>query len=87
MRKLIFELIWSFGTLFWALIGWRSRRLSERYNAWTSRLRSRNANLNPPPSPRMLEANIRIMTWIIRVTAVWFALFSLLALTAALLSK
>jgi hypothetical protein len=87
MRKLLFELIWTCGFLFWALVYWRARRLSERYNAWTTRLRGRNARLSPPPTPRMLEANTRIMTWIIRGSAIWFALFSLLALAAAAFSK
>jgi hypothetical protein len=35
----------------------------------------------------MLEVNTRIMTWIIRLAAAWFALLSVLALLMALLSR
>jgi hypothetical protein len=87
MRKLLFDLIWGCGAAFWIAVGWQSHRLSTRYNAWTTRMRSRSASLSPPPTPRMLEANTRIMTWIIRVAAAWFVALSLLALAAGVLAK
>ena len=87
MQKFIFELVWGCGTIFWGWVCWRSRPLSVRYNGWTTRLRSRYARISPPPPPRMLEVNTRIMTWIIRLAAAWFALLSVLALLMALLSR
>jgi hypothetical protein len=87
MRKLLFEVIWGCGALFWLAVGWQSHRLSVRYDAWTTRMRSGSRSLSPPPTPKMLEANTRIMTWIIRVAAAWFVALSLLALAAGLLGK
>jgi hypothetical protein len=52
-----------------ALIGmavvFRSRQLSERYNAWTTKVRQRNPRMNIPPTPEMLALNTKIMTGLI----------------------
>jgi len=87
MRKLLFELIWGCGALFWGFVCWRSRQLSLRYNAWTTRMRIRFGRDGAAPTPRTLEVNTRIMAWIIRIAAAWFALLSVLALLMAQLAK
>jgi hypothetical protein len=87
MRKIVFELVWGCGAVFWVAVCWRARALSARYNGWTARLRTRFPQWNPPPTPRMLETNTRIMTWIVRLMGLWFALLSALALAAGLASR
>jgi len=54
--------------------------LSIRYNAWTTGLRERHPNFNPPPTPEWRARNTKIMTVIFRVAGVFFVLFSLLTL-------
>lgn len=87
MRKLLFEIVWGCGALFWGFVCWRSRVLSVHYNGWTTRMRIRFGRDGVPPTPRMLEVNTRIMAWIIRIAAAWFALLSVFALLMALLGK
>ena len=87
MRKLLFEIVWGCGALLWGYVCWRSRSLSVRYNAWTARMRIRFGRDGVPPTPRVLEVNTRIMAWIIRIAAAWFALLSVFALLMALLGK
>jgi hypothetical protein len=87
MRKLLFELVWACGALFWGFVCWRSRSLSVRYNAWTTQMRFRFGRDGARPTPRMLEVNTRIMAWIIRIAGAWFALLSVLALVMAQMGK
>jgi len=68
----------------WALIGlallfWATP-LSIRYNAWTTGLRERHPNFNPPPTPEWRVRNTKIMTVIFRLAGVFFVLLSLLTL-------
>jgi uncharacterized membrane protein YjgN (DUF898 family) len=49
-----------------ALIFWAAP-LSARYNAWTTRLRERHPNFNPPPTPEWRARNTKIMTVVFRV--------------------
>jgi hypothetical protein len=51
----------GFALIFWAA------PLSNRYNAWTIRIRERHPNINPPPSPEWRARNTKIMTVIFRV--------------------
>ena len=41
--------------------------LSRRYNAWTTSLRERHPNFNPPPTPKWRARNTLIMTIVFRV--------------------
>jgi hypothetical protein len=54
--------------------------LSLRYNAWTTGLRERHPNINPPPTPEWRARNTRIMTIMLRVVGVFFVLLSILTL-------
>jgi hypothetical protein len=56
--------------------------LSERYNAWTTRLRARNPNLNPPPTPEWRARNTKIMAVIFRFAGAFFLLRAALEWTA-----
>ena len=87
MRKLLFEIVWGCGALFWSFACWRSRALSAHYNGWTTRMRIRFGRDGAAPAPRTVEVNTRIMAWIIRIAAGWFALLSVLALVMAELAK
>ncbi|MGA8538904.1 MAG: hypothetical protein WB566_05360 [Terriglobales bacterium] len=62
-----------------ALIYWASP-LSIRYNAWTTGLRERHPNFNPPPTTEWRARNTKIMTVIFRVAGVFFVLRSVLML-------
>jgi hypothetical protein len=70
-------LIWGagyamFGT---ALLIWAAP-LSIRYNAWTTRLRERHPNMNPPPTPEWRARNTKIMTILFRVAGVFSLIMS-----------
>src|SRR5438270_8320445 len=41
--------------------------LSKKYNAWTTRVRERHPNVNPPPTPEWRSRNTRIMTILFRI--------------------
>lgn len=56
-----------------ALVFWAAP-LSRRYNAWTTRLRERHPNFNPPPTPEWRRRNTTILTVIFRVVGV-FSIF------------
>jgi hypothetical protein len=56
--------------IFWAA------PLSVRYNAWTTRLRERHPNINPPPTPEWRARNTRIMTIIFRVAGLFLIVLS-----------
>jgi uncharacterized membrane protein YjgN (DUF898 family) len=59
-----------------ALLVW-ARPLSVRYNAWTTGLRERHPNFNPPPTPEWRARNTKIMTVMFRVVGVFLALLSI----------
>jgi hypothetical protein len=61
--------------------------LSARYNAWTTGLRERHPNINPPPTPEWRARNTKIMTVIFRVAGVFFVLLSLMQLLPLISAK
>jgi hypothetical protein len=58
-----------------ALVCW-AKPLSMRYNAWTTGLRERHPNINPPPTPEWRARNTKIMTVMFRVFGVFLLLLS-----------
>jgi len=58
-----------------ALVCW-AKPLSLRYNAWTTSLRERHPNINPPPTPIWRARNTKIMTVMFRVFGVFLLLLS-----------
>jgi hypothetical protein len=62
-----------------ALIYW-ARPLSVRYNAWTTRLRERHPDFNPPPTPDWRARNTTIITVMLRIAGVLLLLLSVLTL-------
>lgn len=61
--------------------------LSIRYNAWTTRVRERHPNLNPPPTPEWRARNTKIMTVIFCVAGVFLILMSIAYLLPLVSSK
>ena len=53
-----------------------STPLSVRYNAWTTGLRERHPNINPPPTPERRARNSKIMAVMFRVAGVFLVLIS-----------
>jgi hypothetical protein len=80
MHKTLLTLAWGSLAVIGAVIFTNSRKLSLRYNAWTTDLRTRRTYINPPPTPKMRETNTRIMTWIIRLGSLWMVLLCLFLL-------
>jgi len=66
-----------------AIFYW-SKLLSKKYNAWTTRLRTKFSSINPPPTPQMAELNYKVMLYLIRICGV--SLFAGAALAALALS-
>jgi hypothetical protein len=66
--------------LTYAVIGlalvWWAKPLSLRYNAWTTGLRERHPNFNPPPTPVWRARNTKIMTVMFRLLGVFLLLLS-----------
>ncbi len=62
------------GLIYWAA------QLSSRYNAWTTRLRERHPNINPPPTPEWRARNTKIMTVMFRALGIFFVLLSIMYL-------
>ena len=62
------------GLVYWAV------PLSLRYNAWTTRLRERHPNFNPPPTPEWRARNTKIMTVMFRVLGIFFVVLSIMYL-------
>lgn len=62
-----------------ALLMW-ARYLSLKYNAWTTNLRERHSNINPPPTPEWRTRNTTIMTVMFRIIGVFVLLISCLHL-------
>jgi hypothetical protein len=58
----------------------RAAPLSVRYNAWTTGLRERHPNINPPPTPEWRARNTKIMTIMFRVLGVVLAVLSIMYL-------
>jgi len=54
--------------------------LSLRYNAWTTGLRERHPNINPPPTPEWRARNTKIMRVIFRVAGIFFVVLSIMYL-------
>src|SRR5271169_5272178 len=61
---------------------WWAKPLSLRYNAWTTGLRERHPNINPPPTPEWRARNTKIMTVLFRIAGAFFLLLSALTLLA-----
>lgn len=61
------------------LIFWATP-LSIRYNAWTTGLRERHPNINPPPTPEWRARNTKIMTVMFRIFGVFLVLLSIMYL-------
>ena len=62
------------------LLVYYARPLSVRYNAWTTRLRERHSNFNPPPTAEWQTRNTKIMAVYFRVAGVFFLFLSLFTL-------
>jgi hypothetical protein len=58
-----------------AAIYWATQ-LSERYNAWTTKLRERYPHINPPPTDEWRGKNTRIMVWLFRIAGAFCALLA-----------
>jgi hypothetical protein len=57
-----------------------AKPLSIRYNTWTTALRTRHPNFNPPPTPEWRARNTRIMTVLFRVIGAFFLVMGVLYL-------
>jgi hypothetical protein len=62
----------GFVLLYWAA------PLSVRYNAWTTGVRQRHPNFNPPPTPEWRQRNTKIMTVMFRVAGAFLLVLSVL---------
>ena len=74
MSKTSFTLLLVCLTLLGASLLYWSRKLSVRYNAWTTSFRERHPHTNPPPTPQKRELNAKIMTWLFRLLGAIFLL-------------
>jgi hypothetical protein len=61
--------------------------LSLQYNAWTTALRERHPNVNPPPTPEWRTRNTKIMTVIFRIAGAFFLLLSIVYLLPLINTK
>ncbi len=68
------------------LIVWAAP-LSLRYNAWTTRLRERHPNFNPPPTPEWRARNTKIMTVIFRVLGALLVVLAVMLLLPLIVAK
>lgn len=68
---------WGCVAVIGATLLFRATTLSARYNAFTTRLRERHPNINPPPTPEWRERNTLIMTWMFRVFGALLLLISI----------
>jgi hypothetical protein len=69
-----------------ALVVWATP-LSIRYNAWTTGLRERHPNVDPPPTPEWRARNTKIMTVMFRVVGVFLVLLSIMYLLPLIATK
>jgi hypothetical protein len=65
----------------------RAAPLSVRYNAWTTGLRERHPNVNPPPTAEWRARNTKIMTVMFRVVGVFLFLLSVMYLLPLIVAK
>lgn len=63
---MIWVLCFGYAVVGFVLLYWATP-LSVRYNAWTTGIRQRHANFNPPPTPESRQRNTKIMTAMFRV--------------------
>lgn len=68
-------------------LAFRAASLSVSYNAWTTGLRERHPNFNPPPTPEWRARNTKIMTVMFRVAGVFLILLSILYLLPLIAPK
>lgn len=78
--RFITILIWACAALGGLVVCIYARRLSLRYNAWTTALRTRRPDFNPPPTPKARERNTKIMIWLFRILGIWVFVLALLVL-------
>jgi hypothetical protein len=69
-----------------ALILWATP-LSIRYNAWTTDLRERHPNINPPPTPEWRARNTKIVTVMFRVVGMFLVVVSIMYLLPLIVAK
>jgi hypothetical protein len=69
-----------------ALVVWATP-LSIRYNAWTTGLRERHPNINPPPTPEWRLRNTKIITVMFRVLGPCLVLLSIMYLLPLIVTK
>jgi hypothetical protein len=69
-----------------ALVVWATP-LSISYNAWTTCLRERHPNINPPPTPEWRLRNTKIMTILFRVMGLFLVLLSIMYLLPLIVTK
>jgi len=61
--------------------------LSVRYNAWTTSLRERHPDFNPPPTPEWRGRNTKIMTVLFRIAGVFSVFLSIIHLLPLIITK
>jgi uncharacterized membrane protein YjgN (DUF898 family) len=69
-----------------ALVVWATP-LSIRHNAWTTSLRERHPDINPPPTPEWRALNTKIMTVLFWVVGVFLVLLSITVLLPMIVNK
>jgi uncharacterized membrane protein YjgN (DUF898 family) len=69
----------AYAVVGFVLVYWATP-LSLRYNAWTTGVRQRHPNFNPPPTPEWRQTNTKIMTVLFRVVGASLLVFSVLYL-------
>lgn len=76
-------MIWLAGSTYLVLgliLLFCAKPFSLRYNAWTTALRTRHPNINPPPTPEARARNTRIMTVLFRGMGAAFFIMGVLYL-------
>lgn len=64
-----------------------AKPVSIRYNGWTTALRERHPNFNPPPTPEWRARNTKIITIMFRALGVFFVLLSIMYLLPLIVPK
>jgi hypothetical protein len=83
MRLLWPLLLIASGTVFSFHAVW----LSERFDAWTIRLRGESSQLSPPPVEKTRSLRARIVTAALRVLGIYVILAGVIGLFGILISK
>jgi hypothetical protein len=81
---------WIVGATYFVIgivLTWWAAPLSIRYNAWTTGLRERHPNFNPPPTPEWRARNTKIMTVMFRLGGIFFVLLSIMYLLPVIVPK